>query len=68
MGIAAMERKPKSTPELLLEAEEAHREADLTISMGESILRNAREMKLRVEKRLRRIAEEAPELAKTGQE
>jgi len=60
-----MDTKPKSTPELLLEAEEAHCQADMTIGLGESILQNAREMKRKVESRFRQVAEGIAELEET---
>jgi hypothetical protein len=58
--VAAMTFKPKSTPELVLEVEEAHREAELTLGLGEAILQEARETRQRVERRIRQMVEGLP--------
>jgi hypothetical protein len=52
-----MDTKPASNPELFLEAEEAQRQAELIIGLGEQILQEAREAKYRAVKRVRQIAE-----------
>jgi hypothetical protein len=48
-----MEPRKKSTPELILEAAEAHRLAGLTIGLGEELLERAKEVGRRVEERVR---------------
>lgn len=55
-----MPQKPKSTPELILEAEESHRQAELTLGLGEAILQEAREASERAEKRIREIVDGCP--------
>jgi hypothetical protein len=57
-GLRAMEPKSKSTPELILEAEEAHRLADLTIGVGEELLERVIAVSHRIEERVRRATAE----------
>ncbi len=63
-----MDTQPKSSQELFLEAEEAHRQADLTIGLGESILQKAREVKQRLARQFRRTAGETQEPVEAAQE
>jgi hypothetical protein len=52
-----MEPRSKATPELILEAEEAHRRADLTIGVGEQLLERVIEVSHRIEERVRLAVE-----------
>ena len=47
--------KPKSTPELLLEAEEAYRLAELTVGVGEELMERVKEVSHRIEDRVRQV-------------
>ncbi len=57
-----MALKPNSKPELFLEAEEAQREMELTVGLGEAILQRAREIIGRMKDRFRNI----PDTGATG--
>ena len=50
--------KSKSTPELILEAKEAHRLADLTIGVGEELLERVKAVSHWIEERVRRATAE----------
>jgi hypothetical protein len=53
-----MEPRRKSTPELVLEAAEAHRLAGQTIGLGEELLERTKEVGRRVEEGVRRATAE----------
>lgn len=48
----------QSTPELRLEAEEAHRETEATFILGEAVLQRARETIHRMKDRLRGVIDD----------